>query len=187
VHADLILCSVFSVVVTAFSEKYTVYTVHALCMVMVVTNTVYNSICHHYSTEDRQHIFHYYKIDSLNKKCSHWYVPAEFEYVSTKQCPTCHSHQHIKHSIHRQTHTTTCIVYRTSSNVDNSAVPTSIVSLSTFHRNHILMLFFVKTSLYTFTLKYIIWLLFKDDMQRFFTKLMQMSFLAAYCHINLSV
>ena len=28
---------------------------------------------------------------------------------------------------------------------------------------------------------------FKDDMQRFFTKLMQKSFLAAYCNINLSV
>jgi len=27
----------------------------------------------------------------------------------------------------------------------------------------------------------------KDDMQRFFTKLMQKSFLAAYCNINLSV
>jgi len=28
---------------------------------------------------------------------------------------------------------------------------------------------------------------FKDDMQRFFTKLMQKSFLAAYCNINPSV
>jgi len=28
---------------------------------------------------------------------------------------------------------------------------------------------------------------FKDDMQRFFTKLMQKSFLSAYCNINPSV
>jgi len=30
-------------------------------------------------------------------------------------------------------------------------------------------------------------MLFKDDMQRFFTKLMQKSFRAAYCNINPSV
>jgi len=30
-------------------------------------------------------------------------------------------------------------------------------------------------------------MIIKDDMQRFFTKLMQKSFLASYCSINLSV